>query len=152
MIYCCNSSNPSPVFAEKAMIFFVVIFSISSIENAFSRSDLLYKITAFFDSISFKSILSSSSISRERSNIKIQKSQCFSCSLAFSIPIFSTSSSVSCIPAVSIKCKNTSPILTFSSNVSLVVPGTFVTIARSVPSIAFKKEDFPTLGFPIIAV
>jgi len=52
------------------------------------------------------------------------------------VTIFSTSSSVSCIPAVSIKCKNTSPILTFSSNVSLVVPGTFVTIARSVPSIA----------------
>ncbi len=34
---------------------------------------------------------------------------------------------------------------------SLVVPGTFVTIAASSPAKAFNKLDFPTFGLPIRA-
>ena len=43
-------------------------------------------------------------------------------------------------------------ITTVSSIISLVVPSIAVTIALSSCKIAFNKEDFPTFGFPIIAV
>ena len=44
------------------------------------------------------------------------------------------------------------PRLTVSSSTSLVVPGISVTIARSLPAIIFKREDFPTFGLPKITV
>ena len=40
----------------------------------------------------------------------------------------------------------------YSSIVSLVVPSISLTIALFSPSIKFKRDDLPTLGFPIIAV
>ena len=39
-----------------------------------------------------------------------------------------------------------------SSNTSRVVPAISVTIARSLPTSAFNKEDFPAFGFPTITV
>ena len=59
------------------------------------------------------------------------------CSMAFlarSIPIFSTLSSVSLIPAVSVRRSCTPRTLTLTSRVSRVVPAISVTIARSVPA------------------
>ena len=43
-------------------------------------------------------------------------------------------------------------IFMYSSIVSLVVPSMSLTIALFSPSIKFKRDDLPTLGFPIIAV
>ena len=72
--------------------------------------------------------------------------------LAFSTPIFSTASSVSRIPAVSMIFKVIPSMVTDSSNVSLVVPAISVTIALSSPRRAFKKEDFPAFGLPTMQV
>ena len=41
-------------------------------------------------------------------------------------------------------------IVVTSSIVSLVVPGIFETIALSSLTIAFRRDDFPALGFPAI--
>ena len=70
----------------------------------------------------------------------------------FSTPIFSISSFVSLIPAVSINFKVIPSIVTYSSIVSLVVPFVSLTIALSSFKIVFNNEDFPAFGFPIIAV
>lgn len=55
-------------------------------------------------------------------------------SFDFRTPIFSTISSVSLIPAVSINTKGIPLILITSSITSLVVPGMCVTIALSSPT------------------
>ena len=70
---------------------------------------------------------------------------------ALSTPIFSTVSQVCLIPAVSIKLIKIPFLSTLSSSVSRVVPAMSVTIALSFPKIAFKREDLPMLGIPIIA-
>lgn len=62
---------------------------------------------------------------------------------AFSIPIFSISSELSRIPAVSTNLMVCPSIVISSSIVSRVVPGMFVTIARSSSNKAFKRDDFP---------
>ncbi len=97
-------------------------------------------------------ISSSFSSSFDESKIIITKSASLTFSKAFSTPIFSTVSSVSLIPAVSIIFKGTPLILTYSSMVSLVVPGTSVTIARFSFNRKFIRDDFPTFGFPSITV
>ena len=86
------------------------------------------------------------------SNIAIIKSASFAISLDLFIPIFSTSSVASLIPAVSISFIGIPFILTNSSIESLVVPANSVTIALSSFRIAFRRDDFPAFGFPIIAV
>ena len=73
-------------------------------------------------------------------------------SRAFSTPIFSTTSDVSRIPAVSTKIKLKSPSIICSSRVSLVVPAISVTIALCLPDNALSKDDFPAFGFPTITV
>ena len=73
-------------------------------------------------------------------------------SIALSTPIFSTTSSVSRIPAVSISLRVIPPRLIYSSRVSLVVPSISVTMALSVPVSIFMMEDLPTFGLPTIAV
>ena len=67
------------------------------------------------------------------------------------MPILSTTSFVSRIPAVSINLKPIPPIDISSSIVSLVVPAISLTMARSSFNKAFSKVDFPTLGSPTIA-
>lgn len=96
--------------------------------------------------------MSSFPSSLDASKIAIIKSASFATSFDFIIPIFSTSSSASLIPAVSTNFKGIPFTLTNSSIVSLVVPSYSVTIALSSFSIAFNNEDFPALGLPIIAV
>ena len=59
-------------------------------------------------------------------------------------------SSVSLIPAVSVIFIGIPSIFKYSSIISLVVPGTSVTIALFSFSKTLSKDDFPTLGFPII--
>ena len=73
-------------------------------------------------------------------------------SIERSIPIDSTISSVSLIPAVSTKFKVIPPKLSLASIKSLVVPDISVTIALSSSSRAFNKLDLPTFGLPTIAV
>ena len=72
--------------------------------------------------------------------------------LALPTPIFSTTSSVSRIPAVSI----TRSVIPFremySSRISLVVPSISVTIARSSPTRKLRREDLPAFGLPRITV
>ena len=65
-----------------------------------------------------------------------------------SMPIFSTLSSVSLSPAVSTRTIGTPPMETLSSTVSLVVPGTSVTMTRPSPRRAFMRELLPALGLP----
>ncbi|MNS85744.1 hypothetical protein D3C72_1196180 [compost metagenome] len=67
------------------------------------------------------------------------------------IPILSTTSLVSRIPAVSINLNPIPPITNSSSMVSRVVPAISETIARSSFNKAFSKVDFPTFGSPTIA-
>ncbi len=67
------------------------------------------------------------------------------------IPIFSISSDVSLIPAVSIKRNNVPSMLNVSSIVSLVVPAMSETIARSSPRIAFRSVLLPVFVAPAIA-
>ena len=69
-----------------------------------------------------------------------------------STPIFSTTSSVSRIPAVSINLRGTPLILTYSSMTSRVVPSMSVTIAFSSRRRLLRRLDFPTFGRPMIAV
>ncbi len=96
--------------------------------------------------------ISFSSNSRDASTTYIIKSALSAYFLAFSTPIFSTSSSVSRIPAVSIIFKPKPFNFMDSSSTSRVVPATLVTIALSSPTKRFKREDFPTFGFPTITV
>ena len=86
------------------------------------------------------------------SRIAITKSASLAASFDFEIPILSTSSFASWIPAVSINFNGTPSIVTNSSIVSLVVPSISVTIALSSFKIQFNKDDLPAFGLPIIAV
>ena len=52
------------------------------------------------------------------------------------------------IPAVSTKQTGIPSISIHDSRMSLVVPGTFVTIAFVEPEIVLKSVDFPAFGFP----
>ena len=72
-------------------------------------------------------------------------------SFDFSTPIFSTMSSVSLIPAVSMRFRVIPFRLNDASTMSLVVPGIFVTIALFSSISLFKILLFPTFGLPIIA-
>ena len=72
--------------------------------------------------------------------------------LASSTPIASITFSVSRNPAVSEILTGRPLIKIFSLIMSLVVPGMSVTIARSVPKIAFSSDDFPTFGEPAIVI
>ena len=68
-----------------------------------------------------------------------------------SIPIFSTTSSVSRMPAVSMNRNITPPRLSVSSIVSRVVPAISETIALSSPRSAFSKVLLPVFVAPTIA-
>ena len=125
------------------------MFSVESFEG---KSVLLNKIIRFIPFVvSSKRISSSCNVSLWFNNNKT-KSASFNALRLRSTPIFSTTSSVSRIPAVSINCKGTPRTLTYSSIVSLVVPAISVTIAFSSLNSTFNKLDFPTFGRPTIAV
>ena len=68
-----------------------------------------------------------------------------------SMPIFSTNSSVSRMPAVSMNRNITPPRLSVSSIVSRVVPAISETIALSSPRSAFSKVLLPVFVAPTIA-
>ena len=152
-IFSYNSSIPDLFKADIFKIFSVILVNLSSFSSIFEfKSDLFNKIIDFFPFIKFNISISSSSKSLELSKIAIIKSASLACFIDFSTPIFSTSSDASLIPAVSTKFNGIPLIVTNSSIVSLVVPAISVTIALSSLRIAFKSEDFPAFGFPIIAV
>ncbi len=114
---------------------------------------VLFNIIIDFLSFIKSNILKSSSLKfLETSKTAIIKSEESTRSLALSTPIFSTKSSVSLIPAVSIIFKGIPSILTNSSITSRVVPGISVTIALFSFKIAFNKDDLPTFGLPNIRV
>ena len=104
------------------------------------------------DSVSFKSSLSSSSKGCDESNTKRHTSHSSIAFLERSIPIFSTTSVLFLIPAVSTSFKVTFPRVNSPSIISLVVPAISVTIALSSSRSIFNSDDFPTLGRPTIAV
>ena len=66
-------------------------------------------------------------------------------------PIFSTTFLVWRMPAVSNKINGMPLRLYLPSTTSRVVPAKGETMAFSSCSKAFKRVDFPTLGFPTIA-
>jgi hypothetical protein len=70
-----------------------------------------------------------------------------SCQLR-SMPIFSTSSSVSRRPAVSMMCSGIPSIWMVERRASRVVPAIGVTMARSSPASRLSSEDLPTFGWP----
>jgi len=113
---------------------------------------LFSNIIDFLPLIKSKISLSSTVKALLLSKIAIIKSAESAISLDLAIPIFSTSSLAFLIPAVSINFKGIPCIVTNSSIVSLVVPSYSVTIALSSFNKAFKSDDFPAFGFPIIAV
>ena len=105
--------------------------------------------------MSFRSFMISTSFSssdvEESTTYKI-KSASFALSFARPTPIFSTTSSVARIPAVSTICREIPPRLMYSSRISLVVPAISVTMALFSPTRRFNREDFPAFGFPRITV
>ena len=105
-----------------------------------------------FESNLFKISISSFVSSVELSQTKIFKSAFSEILILFSTPIFSTTSSVCLIPAVSIKFKIIPLRTTLPSTISLVVPGIEVTIAFSSSKNAFKILLLPTFGFPTNAM
>ena len=116
----------------------------------FSRS-ILFITIIFFLSFSFSNnSFSSAVIFSLLFKINITKSASFIIVRLFSIPIFSTTSSDSLIPAVSIIFKITLSNIIVPSTMSLVVPGTFVTIAFSSSNSEFRRLLFPTFGLPMI--
>ena len=131
---------------------FIPYDSISFSKTFASKSILFNNIIDFLFLANFKISISSSSSFLLLSNIAITRSDSSAIFLDLSIPICSTLSSEILIPAVSISFNGIPFILTNSSIVSLVVPANSVTIARSSFKIRFSSDDFPTFGFPIIAV
>ena len=123
----------------------------SCISKFVSRSVLFTTMILFLSFDISRSFLSSSvnfSLLFSTSNTKSAFSRaCFD----FSTPIFSTISSVSLIPAVSIRFNVIPFRFNDASTMSLVVPGMFVTIAFSSSISLFKILLFPTFGLPIIA-
>ena len=80
------------------------------------------------------------------------KSEDFIKSKLFWTPIFSTTSSVFLIPAVSIIFNKIPSRLILPSTISLVVPSISVTIALSSFNNKFNKLLLPTFGLPTIVV
>jgi hypothetical protein len=66
------------------------------------------------------------------------------------MPIFSTTSSLSRRPAVSITCSGTPSTWMVWLTTSRVVPGTGVTMASSAPASALSSELLPAFGWPAI--
>ena len=109
-------------------------------------------ITAFRPARAESHILSASSRGTELSMTARTRSAFSTEAFVRSMPIFSTLLSVSRRPAVSMRTRGTPPMRIVSSMVSLVVPGTSVTMARSSCKRAFKRLDFPAFGLPAMTV
>ena len=135
-----SSSIPSPVRAETHM-------SAPSASPPSARSDLL-RTTTQRSSTSSSSALSSSVSGCEPSSTMSTTSAFFCAERARSTPIFSTLSSVSRCPAVSLRSMRAPSMVTVSVSTSRVVPGRSVTMARSLPVSALRSDDLPTLGRP----
>ena len=155
------SLNISIILFSKSSIpsLFLIEVWITSIPSKFSsksyppsKSILFNKTIDFLSLIRSKIFLSSSSNSLEESKIAIIKSESEIKDTDFSTPIFSTISSVSLIPAVSLIFRLIPSKSMYSSMTSRVVPGISVTIALFSFNKAFNKEDLPTFGLPIIVV
>ena len=153
-----SSSIPSPVLDER------VIWAISpadpnpffpfSVKAPFSakRSLLLYTTIVFLSFIS-SNISRSFSLRPSFKSTTYRMRSAFSASfLALSTPIFSITSPVSLMPAVSMMFSTTSPNTTVSFNTSLVVPAISVTMALSSSSKALRREDLPAFGSPNMQV
>ena len=107
---------------------------------------------AFLSLSSFMISTSFSSRDVDASTTYKIKSASFALSFARPTPIFSTTSSVARIPAVSTIRREIPPRLMYSSRISLVVPAISVTMALFSPTSRFKREDFPAFGLPKITV
>ena len=142
-IVALSASIPSPVFA---------LTWTAPPRGEWGRSLLLSTVTTFAPSgISFNMRLSSSQSSLVASETNSTTSALFAARYDRSTPIFSTSSSVSRIPAVSMRLIATPSFSILSSRLSRVVPAMSVTIALSLPQSALSKDDLPTLATPTIA-
>ena len=125
---------------------------ICSTESTFSTSVLFRRTITCLPFTKSSIFLSLSSRLRVASATYIIRSASPAHFIAFSIPIFSTISSVSRIPAVSVRLRITPSRLMDSSSVSLVVPAISVTIALSSPASALSRLDLPALVLPNITV
>ena len=125
-----NLSIPSPVFADTSYNF--MPWNASILITARSLSDLFKRITPLFAFLTCSITNMSSSVSsHDPSKTAITSWASEAASMALSTPIFSTLSSVLCMPAVSTRRSTVLPRRIFSSIVSLVVPAISVTMARS---------------------
>lgn len=111
--------------------------------SIFDSKSILFNITTHFLSPTESIIsLSSSSNSLDESKTNNTKSASWIFSLDLSTPIFSTISSVSLIPAVSIILTGIPSKFMYSSIISLVVPAISVTIALFVLTMHLIKMIF----------
>ena len=129
-------------------------------KNLFNRSAevfcgislLLSTIMCFIEETLLPSSVSSSVRSSPASITQTRRSASAIDLIDWFTPMHSTSSSVSRMPAVSMILIGIPLWIKVSSILSLVVPGTGVTIALSSFKSALSKDDLPTLGRPIMAV
>ena len=124
----------------------------SSVWIACGRSVLFKRMIRLLFWLMSSSVRSWSVSGSELLSTRRTKSASSRAFLERSTPIFSTTSSVSRIPAVSINLRGTPLILTYSSITSRVVPSISVTMAFSSRRRLLRRLDFPTLGRPMIAV
>ena len=143
---------PVSSFAEIGMRGWLIFSFNASILTAEARSVLLYSTIAF---LSFSISMISSSFSSsgvELSTTYNTRSAPFATSRALETPIFSTTSSVSRIPAVSTIFSVIPWRVIYSSRISLVVPSISVTMALFSPTRRFNRDDLPAFGLPTITV
>ena len=150
VIHSITSSVPFFSNIEVYIYSFPVFLISSGSSISFTKSYLFSNIKLSFLLIISNIFLSFSLKGFDISNIAIIRSLFSAIVIALSIPIFSTFSSVSLIPAVSIILILIPLIFKSSSILSLVVPSISVTIALSLFNKLFKSDDFPALGLPII--
>ena len=105
-------------------------------------------MTAPVSGMAVSNCLSSSSSLSDPSVTRSTTSASFMTRSDLSTPIFSTGSSVSRIPAVSVRSILAPDSIISPVTVSRVVPGISVTIARSSPRRALRRLLFPTFGLP----
>ena len=143
---CSSWSKPVPSLQETGMMY----------ENGRSDGSItaarscLFKIAIASGASSAAPIArrSSSVSGLESSTTNSAASQSFAASIERSTPIFSITSCVSRMPAVSTSRTRCRPSVTVCSTVSRVVPGMSVTITRSKPDRRLRRLDFPAFGLP----
>ena len=156
-----------PVFAETYMIsaygIYASVVRISfsycfMVLSFFSMASHLFTtmITPFPRSCAIPAILASCSVTPSVASITISTTSALSTAVTVRIILNLSSSSLILFflrsPAVSIKIYSLSSCLIAVSMASLVVPAISDTITRFSPRSLLTIEDFPTFGFPTMAI